>query len=298
MRILLVSQMYPGPAAPDFGVFVKQIADELEQQGHELERVVIDRRGGSPLKYVRLTADAVSAARRFRPEVVYAHFLVPRGRGRSRRSPCFRRPPCRHGPWKRRPQHRLDPGRRDPDADGARESDGVIAVSASCGGAETKLPSLDGRIDVIDCGVDLERFRDRPAAEARSAVGWDGEGPFTSLGTLDERKNPVRLAEAFERPEPAASPSWVTGRCATARRPRRRHGLGRVPQDDVPDWIAACDVLCQPSLSSRSARRCSKRSPPSARWSQLASGARRSSSRPRRHPRRLRQRRVHRSRAE
>ena len=43
MRILLVSQMYPGPKAPDLGVFVKQVADALEQEGNELERVIIDR---------------------------------------------------------------------------------------------------------------------------------------------------------------------------------------------------------------------------------------------------------------
>src|ERR671923_1118090 len=79
MRILLVSQMYPGPAAPDLGVFVKQVADALERDGHELERVVIAHRGGSRAKYLRLAGNAVAAARRFRPEVVYAHSLLPAG---------------------------------------------------------------------------------------------------------------------------------------------------------------------------------------------------------------------------
>src|SRR6266545_4128363 len=79
MRILLVSQMYPGPEAPDLGVFVKQIADALEEEGNELERVVIDRRGGTPAKYGLLAARAAAAARRFRPEAVYAHFLFPAG---------------------------------------------------------------------------------------------------------------------------------------------------------------------------------------------------------------------------
>jgi hypothetical protein len=64
MRILLVSQMYPGPSAPDLGVFVQQIADELEGEGNELERVVIDHRGGSPAKYGSLAARAAVAARR------------------------------------------------------------------------------------------------------------------------------------------------------------------------------------------------------------------------------------------
>ena len=79
MRILVVSQLYPGPSAPDLGVFVKQVADALEDEGHALERVVIDRRGGSPVKYAALTGRAVAAARRFRPEAVYGHFLFPAG---------------------------------------------------------------------------------------------------------------------------------------------------------------------------------------------------------------------------
>src|SRR4051812_30311043 len=79
MRILLVTQMYPGPTAPDLGVFVQQITDELEGAGDDVERVVIDHRGGSPLKYVGLAGRAVRAARRFRPDVVHGHLLLRRG---------------------------------------------------------------------------------------------------------------------------------------------------------------------------------------------------------------------------
>ena len=35
MRILLVSQMYPGPADPDLGVFVRQMELALRERGHE-----------------------------------------------------------------------------------------------------------------------------------------------------------------------------------------------------------------------------------------------------------------------
>src|ERR1051325_716342 len=76
MRILLVSQMYPGPADPDLGVFVAQMEHALRDRGHEIELAVLDRRGGGKLRYVEL-ARRVRAARR--PDVVYAHFLVPSG---------------------------------------------------------------------------------------------------------------------------------------------------------------------------------------------------------------------------
>src|SRR4051794_26759952 len=79
MRILVVSQMWPSARDPDLGAFVAQVCRELERQGHALECAVIDRRDLGRTKYLRLARDAVAAAHRFRPDVVYAHFLVPAG---------------------------------------------------------------------------------------------------------------------------------------------------------------------------------------------------------------------------
>ena len=79
VKILLVSQMYPGPDDPDLGVFVAQLERELAARGHEIERAVVDRRAGGKLRHLRLARDARSAAKRFEPDVVYAHFLVPAG---------------------------------------------------------------------------------------------------------------------------------------------------------------------------------------------------------------------------
>jgi glycosyltransferase involved in cell wall biosynthesis len=251
MRILLVSQLYPGPEAPDLGVFVKQVADALQDEGHELERVVIDRRGGSRLKYARLTADAIAAARRFAPDVVYGHFLFPAGAAAAAaaRVARARLVITAHG----RDVRNIGsiPGVAAATRAVVRRADGVIAVSNFLRGElEAKLPGVRGRVHVIDCGVDLERFRHRPPAEARSEIGWDGEEPFyLAVGTLDERKNPLRLAEAFA--------GLGRGSLAFVGDGPLRHELlarsgvrvvGRIPHGGVPAWIAACDVLCQPSL--------------------------------------------------
>ena len=48
MRILLVSQMYPGPEDPDLGIFVANLERELTARGHEIARAVIDRRVSEP----------------------------------------------------------------------------------------------------------------------------------------------------------------------------------------------------------------------------------------------------------
>src|SRR4029078_6956717 len=45
-------------------------------RGHVVDRAVLDRRGGGKLRYLELARRALRASR---PDVVYAHFLVPSG---------------------------------------------------------------------------------------------------------------------------------------------------------------------------------------------------------------------------
>ena len=78
MRILLVSQMYPGPADPDLGPFVAQVERALAERGHRIERAVLDTRAGGKLRYLTLGRRAWRG-RASDPDVVYAHFLVPSG---------------------------------------------------------------------------------------------------------------------------------------------------------------------------------------------------------------------------
>ena len=79
MRILLVSQMYPGPDDPDLGVFVAQLERELVARGHEIERAVLDRRERRQAALPRSRPARARRGARLRPDVVYAHFLVPAG---------------------------------------------------------------------------------------------------------------------------------------------------------------------------------------------------------------------------
>jgi glycosyltransferase involved in cell wall biosynthesis len=251
MRIFLVSQMFPGPEAPDFGVFVQQIATELEAQGHELERVAIDRRGGTPLKYASLTARAVAAARRFRPEVVYGHFLFPAGGAAAlaARVSGARLVVTAHGSDVRNIGSIRGVARATRAV--VRRADAVIAVSDYLRSElESKLSDARGKTTVIDCGVDLERFRHRDPTPLRQELAWDGEGPFyLCVGTLDELKNVGRLADAFTRLGRGSLAFIGDGplRNQLAGRPGIRL-VGRMPHERVADWIAACDVLCQPSL--------------------------------------------------
>ncbi len=251
MRILLVSQMYPGPGDPDLGAFVAQIERELDRQGHTLERAVIDVRGGSRTKHARLAVEAVRRARAFRPHVVFAHFLFPAGAAGALASLAARAPlvTMAHG---RDVRNLASPAVRAATRLALRRARAVIANSGFLRGELlARAPEVEGRTVVIDSGVDLERFRGRDAVAARERVGWAGaDGPrFLFVGTLDERKNVRRLADAFaalgagslalvgDGPERSA----LTGRAGV-------HLAGRVGPAEVSDWMAASDVLCLPSV--------------------------------------------------
>jgi glycosyltransferase involved in cell wall biosynthesis len=238
VRILLVSQMYPGPDDPDLGVFVVQLEEALRDRGHELDRAVVDRRAGSK-RHAQLFADARAAARRFRPEVVYAHFLVPAGLAAAlaSRAPLV---VTAHG------QDVANvgrvPGIRAATAYVVRRAEAVIAVSAWLRDElERKVAAARGKVDVVDCGVDLGLFPVQPPPP--------GAPSYVCVGSLTERKNPLRLAQAFERL--GEGTLTFVGDGPLRAQLEGRAGIsvtGRVPHDEVPARLAAARVVCGPSL--------------------------------------------------
>jgi glycosyltransferase involved in cell wall biosynthesis len=243
--------MYPGPSAPDLGVFVKQVTDELERAGNDVSRVVIDHRGGSPAKYGGLAARALAEARRFHPDVVYAHFLFPAGAAAAfaARRVGARLVLTAHGRDVRNVG--AIPGVATATAASIRRADAVIAVSDFLRKElEAKIPDAEGKVHVIDSGVDLTRFAHRDPAPLRAELGWERPGThYLCVGTLDERKNVVRLADAFARLDEGslvfAGDGPLRGQLEGRERVRL---LGRVAHEKVADLIAASDVVCQPSL--------------------------------------------------
>lgn len=250
MRILLVSSLYPGPDDPDFGTFVERLADEIESLGHDVRRVVVDRRAGSVVKQVRLAASALGAVRP-RPDVVYAHYLVPAGAVAALAAATRGLPLVltAHG----RDVRNIDAVRGVGvlTRSAARRASAVIAVSDYLRrDLVARIPELDGRVEVISAGVDVELFAPRDRHAARGALGWEGDGPFfLCVGTLDERKNVRRLADAFERLGRGSLAFVGDGPLRAALEGRAGVRLvGRVPHAQVAEWVAASDVLCQPSL--------------------------------------------------
>jgi glycosyltransferase involved in cell wall biosynthesis len=239
MRILLVSQMYPGPTDPDLGVFVRGLEEQLVARGHQVERAVLDRRGGSKVKYLRLARATLAASRRFRPDVVYAHFLVPTGligalAGRAPLVVTAHGRDVRNVGWL--------PGIGAATRLVVRRAATVIAVSDYLRRElEAKVPEARGKTEVVDSGVDLERFAVRPAPE--------GPPQFLCIGSLIPRKNVLRLASAVERLDQGTLTFVGDGPLRAQLEGRPRIELtGALPYDRIPAQIAAAHVVCQPSL--------------------------------------------------
>ncbi|MDX6476296.1 MAG: hypothetical protein QOH95_1807, partial [Gaiellaceae bacterium] len=237
MRILLVSQMYPGPDDPDLGSFVAQMEHALRERGHEIELAVLDRRAGGKLRFLEL-ARRVRAAEQ--PDVIWAHFLVPAGLIASKRAAPL--VVTAHGRDVRNVG--TIPGVAHLTRAVVRRASTVIAVSEYLRRElEERIPEARGKTEVVDSGVDLERFRAVEPAEVLESPA------FLHVGSLTERKNVVRLADAFAKLGRGSLTYVGDGPLRPQLAGRKGvRVVGRVAHDEVPRWLSAADVVCGPAL--------------------------------------------------
>jgi glycosyltransferase involved in cell wall biosynthesis len=237
VKILIVSQMYPGPADPDLGAFVAQQERALRDRGHEVALAVLDRRAGGKARFLELRRRVRAAAT---PDVVWAHFLVPSGLFATEvDAPLV---VTAHG----RDVRNIGavPGVARLTRRVVQRAATVIAVSDYLRRElEKRLPDARGKTEVIDSGVDLERFDGvAPAAALEHPA-------FVHVGSLTNRKNVVRLADAFAQLGRGSLTFVGDGPLRTRLEGRNRvRVVGRVPHDQIPGWLSAADVVCGPAL--------------------------------------------------
>jgi glycosyltransferase involved in cell wall biosynthesis len=258
VRVLCLSNMWPGPGDPDYGAFVADMCRALADRGVAVDPVAIDTRARgaarTPAKYAGLAARAARRARR--ADVVYAHYLFPTAAVAAAVAGAARIPfvVTAHGQDVRN----LDrPAVRRATAGPLRRASAVIAVSEHLAeglrASGLELPP----VSVVNMGVDTARFRPGDRDVARGWLGLPTGAPLVlAVGGLTERKNPLGLLQAFARVR-AVRPDAVLalvgdGPLAGAvDAGARRLGLagavvrpGVVAHAAVADWITACDVLC------------------------------------------------------
>jgi glycosyltransferase involved in cell wall biosynthesis len=251
VRIHLVTQMWPGPDDPDLGSFLVPIRDELQRVGHDVEVTSIDHRRSARTKYARLSAESVATARRFKPDVIFAHMLFPAGAAAAMASVASRAPLVVMAHGQDVANLGEIPGVLPATRAVVRRAAGIIANSRWLADQlSVSIPAAGAKTTIADCGIDLDRFHPREAAGARAELGWEGPGAsFVCVGSLIDRKNVIRLADAFA--EHGSGRLAFVGDGPLRPRLEGRVGVdvvGRIPQAEVPVWIAAADVLCQPSL--------------------------------------------------
>ena len=248
--------MWPSPARPSYGAYVAALAAAVEKLGHEVERACSTEVGGGAVrtarKYLALERSARRASRRSRPDVVWAHYLVPTGSIARR----LGRPyvVTAHGSDVANAElSRKLRVQTTKVIDGAAA---VIAVSPQLGQRlEAVAGPLDGRLHVITAGVDLARFRPGDAEVAAAALDWPAGHPrVVAVANLVEVKNHLRLLEAFATAFPAAGSLALVGggplRVRLEARARelglgeRVRFVGPISPDEVPCWLRAADAAC------------------------------------------------------
>lgn len=106
-----------------------------------------------------------------------------------------------------------------------------LAATVSASLARERIPGAGARrrVAVLPCGVDLERFRPLPRAEARARLGLDPDAPCLLLPA-----DPARAEKRVDRArELAGDVPLLT--------------LGNVHPDEVPLWINAANAVLVPS---------------------------------------------------
>jgi teichuronic acid biosynthesis glycosyltransferase TuaC len=238
MRALIVTNMYPSPARPALGSFVRDQVDALRRTG-QAEIAVFAFAPGGTLAYVRGATALRRSLDRGSPrfDIVHAHFGLTEW-------PALAVPARAHLVT----LHGTDVSHSRSRAltlAGGRLMDLVAAVSEPLARAVPRWATRRP-VAVLPCGVDLHRFQPIDRAQARRELGLDPETPCLLFPA-----DPARAEKRFDRArevageirlltlrdvEPAAVPLWVNAANAVLV-PSEREGFGLATLEAL-----ACDV--------------------------------------------------------
>jgi glycosyltransferase involved in cell wall biosynthesis len=215
MRALIVTNMYPSPAHPALGSFVRDQVRALERiDSVDLELFAFDP--GGPGSYVRAARELRRRYRRERFDVVHSHFGLtawPAFAVRARLHAV-----TLHGMDLTHPRSRVIT------LAGLRFV-GLPAVVSEAWRDRVPAWAARGRLAVLPCGVDMDRFRPIPRAEARRELGLDSDGRYLLFP-----HDPARPVKRYEDARAVAGGTPLLT-------------LGEVEPEQVPLWINAANAV-------------------------------------------------------
>lgn len=222
MRVLIVSNMYPTPERPEFGVFVRDQIEALGRlDGVEPELYVFE--GGSARAYRKAVRPLKRHLKEHSYDIVHAHYgltgWVARKAGAKPLVVTL------HGT----DVYDKRAGRISRSV--AKKADQVAVVSEDLGRALGKVKTKR-QLAVMPTGVNLERFAERSRVEARRLLGIDPEGsyvlfPFDPARPVKHYDRALAVAEQIEDLEVLT--------------------LGNVAPEGVATYMNAVDATLVPS---------------------------------------------------
>ncbi|RQD76766.1 MAG: glycosyltransferase family 4 protein [Candidatus Syntrophonatronum acetioxidans] len=269
MKVLLISNMYPSKKYPAYGSFVQETVRGLEElEGMECQVVAISEREAglkkNLLKYSRLFLDTGKALLFSSYDLVNAHYIFPTG-FLALPAALLRGKPLvvtshggdvrlgkKNAPLKALTSLVLHKARR------------VVAVSHYLAReleGEFSLPRE--KIEVINCGVDTDKFFPRPREKALAELGLNPrpkeEKIILFVGNLIELKGLMPLLRAFA----SISPSLPQARLVLVGEGPLKERLlqeasslgikdrvtftGPLPHHRIPTWMSAAHLFVLPS---------------------------------------------------
>lgn len=183
MRILVVSNMFPTPAEPWFGSFVRDQIDDLAALGHDVDVHSFDGRKHA-MEYVRAPRPISARIRSGGYDVIHAHYGLTGAttllaRPRTPLVTTFHGSDYSGPRWQRLVSMAV-----------ARRSRCVVVSEQ--GRRLLRAPDAD----VIPMGVDTQLFAPCERSEARKALGWDPHARYALLA--GSRKNRIKRADLFD----------------------------------------------------------------------------------------------------
>ncbi|MSO40329.1 MAG: glycosyltransferase [Solirubrobacterales bacterium] len=224
MRVLVVTNLYPSAERPRLGRFVHDQVEAMRALGTEVELFSFPLGSRSYLPAVRRLRRKL-AGESF--DLFHAHYglcgWVASLAGAEPLVVTFHGTDVRHrtvGPLSRRLAKRID-----------------VAAGASRSifereGERDGLPLTPGAA-VLPCGVDLERFRELPRAEARRALGLSESGRYLLFPADPAR--PVKRHDRAAEVARLADAELLVG--------------GEIDPERMPLWVNAADAVLVTSES-------------------------------------------------
>ncbi|MGA2009086.1 MAG: glycosyltransferase [Solirubrobacteraceae bacterium] len=219
MRALIVTNMYPTPQRPALGSFVFDQVQALRRTGAAEVEVFAFAPGGAR-SYTRAAARLHAARRGDRVDIVHAHFGLTTWPALAARARA--RVVTLHG------TDLAHPRSRPVTLAGCRLADLVGVVSAPLA-AQVPRWAHRAPVQVLPCGVDLERFAPIDRRAARERLGLDPDRPYLLFAA-----DPARPEKRHDRAAAVAGDAQLLS-------------LGNVEPAHVPLWVNAANAVVVPS---------------------------------------------------